>query len=110
MEAMSILAPNERCVSAKLQLFLRLWVVRQKYEHISPDEGKNGERIRFHLSYLKVCWSKVVEFQKAIGLEILPFMPREEFELIYVISALIEHELQTPRNTIVDSMGRWRNY
>ncbi|HEV8542695.1 MAG TPA: hypothetical protein VGR78_09925 [Verrucomicrobiae bacterium] len=110
MEAMSILAPSERCVSAKLQLFLRLWKARQKYEHLGPFGGSGPDRIRFHLSYLKICWAKVIEFQRAIGLEIIHFMPRDQFEMIYVVSAFIDRELNAPQNTVLDVGGKWQIY
>lgn len=110
MDALAMLAPNERSVRAKLQLFLRLWVARQKYEQLRPFGETSARRIRFHLEQLTGCWNHVVEFQRALGLEVLHFHPQEKFELIYVITAFAEREINHPSNTILDIQSRWSAY
>lgn len=105
-----MLHPNDRCVRAKLQLFLRLWVARQKYEHLTPHGKTATERFRFHLAHLESCWSKVVEFQRVLGLEAVHFAPRDQFEKIYVVSAYADREMQDPQNTVVDVHSTWAIY
>jgi hypothetical protein len=99
MEAMSILAPHERCVRAKLQFFLRLWVARQKYEHLRPFGETARARLEFHRCHLEDCWSKVVKFQRVLALESAYFAPREHFELIYIVTAFIDRELASAVET-----------
>ena len=111
MEAISILAPKERCVRSKLQLFLRLWTVRQKYESLKPFGGdKPWKRIQFHLQQLKGCWDAVVEVQKAMGMEVDHFTPADKFELIYVISAFVDRELRSKENTLIGIQAKWSAY
>ena len=111
MEAISILAPKERCVRSKLQLFLRLWTVRQKYESLKPFGGdKPWKRIQFHLQQLKGCWDAVVEVQKAMGMEVDHFTPADKFELIYVISAFVDRELRSKENTLIGIQTKWSAY
>ncbi len=105
-----MLRPDERCVRGKLQLFLRLWVARQKYEGLRPFGDTSAQRIRFHLNQLRACWDHVVDFQRALGLEVMHFSPTDKFELIYVISAFVERELVQPTNTILNLQGRWNAY
>jgi hypothetical protein len=105
-----MLAPSERCVRAKLQLFLRLWMARQKYEQLRPFGDSSARRIRFHLQQLCACWDKVLESQRALGMEVIHFGPRDKFELIYVITAFVDRELRHPENTILDLHGRWNAY
>jgi hypothetical protein len=110
MEALSMLAPSESGVRGKLQLFLRLWVARQKYEGLRPYGDKPSQRIRFHLEQLGACWDQVVEFQKALGMEIEHFTPTDKFELIYVISAFVERELNQKQNTLIGVQAKWSAY
>lgn len=110
MEAMSILAPQERCVRAKLQLLLRLWLAKQKYGLAGRSGGTSAERVRFHLSQLEAAWCRVVEFQKVLGLEVAHFVPREQFETIYIVSRLIDDELDDENNTILDIRPKWNRY
>lgn len=110
MDALAMLAPSERCVRTKLQLFLRLWMARQKYEQLRPFGDTSAKRIRFHLEQLCACWEHVLEFQRALGMEVIPFGPRDKFELIYVVTAFIDRELRHPENTILDIHGRWDAY
>jgi hypothetical protein len=93
-----------------LQLFLRLWVARQKYEDLRPYGETSAERIRFHLSRLHACWGQVAAYQQALGLEIAHFAPADQFELIYVIGAFVDRELQSGQNTILDIQGSWMAY
>ena len=110
MEAISILAPRERCVRSKLQLLLRLWTVRQKYESLKPYGEKPWKRIQFHLQQLKGCWDQVVEVQKSMGMEVEHFTPTDKFELIYVISAFVERELRCKENTLIGIQAKWSAY
>jgi hypothetical protein len=110
MDALAMIPPRDRSVKAKLQLFLRLWVARQRYEQLRPFGNTSAERIRFHIEQLGGCWDHVVEFQRALGLEVLPFLPRDKFEYIYVISAFVDREVNHPSNTILDIHGRWNAY
>ena len=105
-----MLAPSERCVRGKLQLFLRLWVARQKYEGLRPFGDSVAKRIRFHLENLHACWTQIVEFQKTLGMEIEHFSPAEKFELIYVISAFVDRELAQKENTIIGLQAKWSAY
>lgn len=110
MEALSMLAPSERCVRGKLQLFLRLWVARQKYESLKPFGTSPAKRVRFHLEQLHACWNNVVEFQKALSMEVEHFTPRDKFELIYVISAFVDRELNDKENTLIGLQAKWSAY
>jgi hypothetical protein len=111
MEALSMLAPSERCVRSKLQLFLRLWVARQKYEGLRPFGGEtSAKKIRFHLEQLQACWEQVVEVQKSLSMEVDHFTPMDKFELIYVISAFIERELHQKNNTLIGLQAKWSAY
>ena len=105
-----MLAPSERCVRSKLQLFLRLWVARQKYESLRPYGDSPAKRIRFHLEQLQGCWDHVLEVQRALGMEVDHFTPTEKFELIYVITAFIDRELNQPSNTLIGVQARWSAY
>lgn len=107
MDALSMLAPGERSVRGKLQLFLRLWVARQKYEGLRPYGDKPSQRVRFHLEQLGACWDQVVEFQKALGMEVEHFAPRDKFELIYVITAFVDRELNEKSNTLIGVQAKW---
>jgi hypothetical protein len=110
MEALSMLAPSERCVRGKLQLFLRLWVARQKYESLKPFGTTPAKRIRFHLEQLYGCWNHVVEFQKTVALEVEHFTPSDKFELIYVISAFVNRELNDKENALIGVQAKWSAY
>jgi hypothetical protein len=110
MDALAMLAPSERSVRGKLQLFLRLWVARQKYEQLRPFGETTAQKVRFHLDQLLACWNHVLEFQRALGLEVMHFSPREKFELIYVITAFADREINHPSNTILDIRARWAAY
>jgi hypothetical protein len=110
MEAISILGPDERCVRTKLQLFLRLWAARQKYEQNRPFGATPLERLRFHLTHLGICWCKVVQFQRVIGLEVTHFVPRDQFEIIYVVSAFVRRELENSRRELEPFLERWGVY
>lgn len=110
MEALSMLAPSDRCVRGKLQLFLRLWVARQKYEGLRPFGDTSAKKIRFHLEQLQACWDHVVEFQKTLGMEVEHFNPADKFELIYVISAFLDRELHHKSNTVIGVQARWSAY
>ena len=105
-----MLHPDERCVRGKLQLFLRLWVARQKYEGLRPFGDTSAQRIRFHLNQLRAVWDHIIDFQGALGLEVMHFTPNDKFELVYVISAFVERELLQPNNTIIDLPARWSAY
>jgi hypothetical protein len=104
MEATAILAPNERSVRGKIQLFLRLWIARQKYEQLRPFGTSSGARLRFHLAHLEYSWSRVVNFQKVLGLDTSQFLPREQFETIYIVSAFASRELRAN----LCATDRWR--
>jgi hypothetical protein len=108
MEAISMLPPNQRCVRAKLQLFLRLWVARQKYEQLRPYGKTAAARIRFHLAHLEYGWSRIVEFQRVLGLEMAHFCPSDQFETVYVI--FVERELADPDNAMVTLTEKWKAY
>jgi hypothetical protein len=105
-----MLAPDERSVRGKLQLFLRLWVARQRYEALRPFGETAAQRTRFHLEQLTACWNHVIESQRALGLEVLHFNPRDKFELIHVITAFADREINHSSNTILDIKGRWSAY
>ena len=110
MEATSILSPSERCVRSKLQLFMRLWVTRQRYENLRPYGSTCAERIGFHLRQLDACWTRIVEFQKVLGLDVALFHPRDQFEQVYVVSAFVDRELANPENSLLDFAPAWRSY
>ena len=110
MDALTMLAPDERSVRGKLQLFLRLWVARQKYEQLRPFGDTAAQRTRFHLEQLTGCWNHVIEFQRALGLEVMQFNPKDKFELIYVITAFADREINHSSNTILDMPSRWKAY
>jgi hypothetical protein len=110
MDAISMLRPDARCVRSKLALFLRLWMVRHRYEQMRPFGNSSAESLRFHLRQLQLNWERVLEFQKVLGLDVVAFAPREQFESIYVISAYVERELGSKRNTIIDVTDLWREY
>lgn len=105
-----MLAPSERCVRGKLQLFLRLWVARQKYEGLRPFGETSAQKLRFHLEQLHACWEHVVGFQRTLGMEVEHFTPTDKFELIYVISAFVDRELQHKENTLIGVQAKWSAY
>ncbi|MGZ8900669.1 MAG: hypothetical protein ACXW3Z_11285 [Limisphaerales bacterium] len=110
MEALSMLAPSEKSVRGKLQLFLRLWVARQKYESLRPYGDKPAQRVRFHLEQLQGCWDHVLEFQKALAMEVEHFAPTDKFELIYVITSFVDRELHEKSNALIGVQARWSAY
>ena len=105
-----MLHPDARCVRAKMTLFMRLWMARYRYEQLRPFGNTPAETLRFHLRQLEIRWRRVTTFQKALGLEVQPFAPQDEFETIYIASAYAQRELESPRNTIIDCTDRWREY
>src|SRR5687768_14755510 len=100
MEALSMLRPDDRTVRGKLQLYLRLWMARQKYEQLRPFGDTSADRIRFHLEQLRACWEQVINFQQALGMEVVRFSPTDKFEFIYVITSFVERDLSHRSNTI----------
>lgn len=106
-----MLAPRERGVRSKLQLFLRLWVARQKYEGLRPFGGEtSAKKIRFHLQQLQACWDHVVEVHKSLSMEVEHFTPMDKFVMIYVVSAFIERELTNKDNTLIGLQAKWSAY
>lgn len=105
-----MLHPDARCVRAKMALFVRLWLARHRYEQLRPFGSTSAENLRFHLRQIQFHWRRICEYQKALGLEVQPFAPQEHFETIYIASAYAQRELESPRNTILDSAGYWRQY
>lgn len=105
-----MLRPDDRTVRQKLQLFLRLWVARQKYEQLRPFGDTCADRTRFHLEQLRACWEHVIEAQRALGLEVMHFHPTEKFEMIYVVTAFVEREVLHSSNTILELPQRWHAY
>jgi hypothetical protein len=85
-------------------------MTRQKYGLAGRAGDTSAERVRFHLRQLESAWSRVVEFQKVLGLEVVHFVPREQFETIYIVSRLIEDELEDEKNTILDIRAKWDRY
>ena len=110
MDAISMLPLNERCVRSKLALFLRLWMARHRYEQGRPFGSGSAECIRYHLNRLRQCWDRVAGFQRALGLDVVSFEPREQFEIIAIASAYVQRELDSPQNTIIDIADAWREY
>jgi hypothetical protein len=110
MEALSMLRPDDRTVRGKLQLYLRLWMARQKYEQLRPFGDTSADRIRFHLEQLRACWDQVISFQQALGMEVVRFSPTDKFEFIYVITSFVERDLSHRSNTILNLPGRWKAY
>src|SRR5688572_28155806 len=110
MDALIMLAPGERSVRGKLQLFLRLWVARQRYEQLRPFGDTSAQRIRFHLEQLTACWNYIVESQRTLGLEVMLFSPQDKFELVYVITAFADREVNHASNTILNLKPGWTAY
>lgn len=105
-----MLAPSERCVRGKLQLFLRLWVARQKYEGLRPFGETSPKKIKFHLEQLQACWDHVVGFQTTLSMEVEHFTPADKFELIYVITGFVDRELNGKENTLIGMQAKWSAY
>jgi hypothetical protein len=105
-----MLPPGTRCVRSKMALFLRLWVTRHRYEQLRPFGRSGGDALRFHLRQLQALWSRVIACQKALGLEVASFHPREHFEAIYVVSGYAQREIESRSNTAIDAGGRWGEY
>ena len=110
MDATLILHPDARCVRSKMSLFVRLWIARYRYEQQRPFGGTPAECLQFHLQQLGECWERVVHFQKAIGLEVIPFAPREQFETIYLVSGYVQREFESADNCIIEGMDIWQEY
>jgi hypothetical protein len=110
MDATAILSPGERTIRSKLHLLMRLRVVRQSYDALRPFGQTAVERARFHFGQLEPCWSRVIEFQRVIGLEAAHFTPREQFEKIFVVSAFADREFASAENTMLDVFGSWQTY
>jgi hypothetical protein len=110
MEALQMLAPDDRNVRGKLQLFLRLWVARQKYETLKPFAETPQKRLKFHLEQLQACWDHVIEAQRSLGMEVELFHPTDKFELIYVISAFVEREMNSKQNAVIGLQAKWSVY
>jgi hypothetical protein len=105
MQALSILHPDDRSILRKLRLLLRLWIARQKYEQLQPFGTTSSARIRFHVAHLEYAWSRVINFQKVLGLETSHFVPRDQFEMIYTISRYVEKELSAAEC----ALDRWKD-
>jgi len=110
MEMISMLPPNEQGVRAKVQLFVRFWTARQKYEDKRPYGDTCAERLRFHLGELEACWLKVAEYQQASGRSGVRFEPSEQFEMIQIISAFVDREMRDEDNTWTSLAGIWAAY
>jgi hypothetical protein len=105
-----MLQPDARCVRSKMGLFLRLWVTRHRYEQLRPYGSNTQECLRFHLRQLQALWARVLSCQRALGLEISAFTPREHFEAVFIVSGYVQREVDSPRNAAFQLTARWRDY
>jgi hypothetical protein len=48
----------------------------------------------YHLEQLREAWERVVSCQHALGLDVRPFSPAEQFEAIYVVSGYVQRALK----------------
>lgn len=105
-----MLPSGRRCVRSKVALFLRLWVVRHRYDQLGPFGEDAEERLLYHLEQLRESWERIASCQRALGLEVRPFAPEEQFEAIYVVSGYAQRALNDPQNERPDLLPAWRNY
>lgn len=110
MDAISMLPPGKRCVRSKMALFLRLWVVRHRYEQLRPFGRTADECLEFHLEQLRESWERVLACQRALGLEVRPFSPEERFEAIYIVSGYVDRALKEVREERPELGALWRAY
>lgn len=105
-----MLPQGKRCVRSKMTLFLRLWVVRHRYEQLRPFGANPEESLEFHLEQLRECWTRVAACQKALGLEVQAFHPEDQFEAIYVVSGYVHRSLAEARSPHPELHTSWDAY
>jgi hypothetical protein len=88
----------------------KLWLHKQEYQRRAQSLKDDGERIRFFLSELKNCWSRVVNFQKAIGLESAYFSPYKDFIRIYAATWNLEKLVNSGNFSYIDMTENWGLY
>lgn len=110
MKAVHLLPVQNRSIKERLFQFLRMARRRMRYNRNCPTSLPTHQRLRLHFTYLQLYWSKITEFQQAVGLEAAYFCPREQFELIFLVTRMAERDMKhtvLPFGRIID---KWKDY
>ena len=110
MKASIILPPEQRGATARMFQFFRLLRRRIRYNRNCPKELPTHQRLRLHFTYLQLYWAKIVEFQMAVGLEAAYFCPREQFEVIALVTRKAQRDLRQSVLPFGESNDRWQEY
>lgn len=88
----------------------KLWLQKQEYQRRAQTLKDDAQRIHFFLAELKSNWTRVVNFQKAIGLEVAYFAPFKEFLKIFAITWNLEKLVGSGNFTFIDMTENWALY
>lgn len=110
MKPITILPPPHRSVSEAVWLYFRLWRGSLRYNRNCPTALPTHQRLRLHFTYLQLYWCKVVEFQTAVGLEAAHFCPREQFELIALVTRKARRDLRRGVLPFGETADKWDEY
>ena len=110
MKAVYLLPPQNRSIRDRLFQFLRLLRRRMRYNRNCPTSLPTHQRLRLHFTYLQLYWGKITEFQQAVGLEAAYFCPREQFELIVLVTRMAEREMKHTALPLGKIMDNWKDY
>ena len=110
MKPINLLPPQNRSMSERIYQFFRLARRRMRYNRNCPPALPTHQRVRLHFTYLQLYWSKIAEFQQALGLEAAYFCPRDQFELAAIVTRKAERDLKQSVLPFGKTMDRWKDY
>ncbi|MGN6387343.1 MAG: hypothetical protein ACTHMT_14010 [Verrucomicrobiota bacterium] len=88
----------------------KLWIQKQETQRQANTLKNDGERIQFYLSQLSTMWGRVIQFQRAIGLEASYFNPFKDFLKIFALTSQLEKLVSTGHFTFIDMTENWELY
>lgn len=88
----------------------KLWIQKQEFQRHANALKNDGERIQFYLSQLSIAWSRVIQFQTAIGLEAAYFNPFKDFLRIFALTSQLEKVISNRHFTFIDMTENWDLY
>lgn len=110
MKPSIVLPPNNRTASERISQFFRMFRRKMRYDRNCPSALPTHQRLRLHFTYLQLYWAKVVEFQTAVGLEAAYFCPREQFELIALVTKKAQRDIKHSVLPFGETMDKWNDY
>ena len=106
-----MLPPAKRTWMDQLALQYRLVRTSSAYNSNCPSDLSVHQRLKLHFSHLQLYWSRIVELQKVVGLEAAHFSPEDQFELIFVVTEKISHDLaESAASPFGETREKWEEY